>query len=427
MAECQHGTGTRSTDAGDIMMTLDEARALLDEMAHALAPREVALADAVGRRLTRPVESDINLPPTDVSAMDGYATQSAEIDGQSRLPVAFEVAAGSSVRDLPRGAVARIFTGAPIPSGADTVVPQEQSRATEDGNVVLETCREGAHVRHQGEVVGFGVELAPSGAWVTPAMVSVLAACGASQLEVVPKPRIGIVVTGAEVVDATTTPGPGQIRDSNGPLLEALAASAAFDTPPMWRVDDTSDELAAGISEALSASDLVLTTGGVSVGDYDLVPKVVSDLGGDVVFHRLRVKPGKPVFAARIGNSWLIGLPGNPLAVLAGWRLIAWPLAAVLGGERCALREEPATLALEAPAPTPKSRTELRPALAARVNGSPTVTVLPWKGSHDVLAAARANALVRLEPDESYPKGASVPCYALPSGHVVFDSPGREW
>lgn len=408
-----------------MMIALDQARAVLKERVAPLAPIEVALGHALGCVLTCSPFSDVDLPPHDVSAMDGYAVRSVDLGHGEPLPVVMEVSAGAQVHRLPLRSAARIFTGASVRFGADTVVPQEEAVVRSDGCVTLEHAPLGANVRRRGEAVGCGAELAPVGSRVTPAMIALLTACGASRVLVVPKPRISVVVTGAELVDASCAPGPGQVRDSNGPLLAALASATGFAAPSLRRTDDSAHALGAAISTALEVADLVLTTGGVSVGDYDLVPDVVRELGGEVVFHRVRVKPGKPILAATFGPKWLIGLPGNPLAVLAGWRLFVWPLAAALGGCQGAFNEAPVWGELVAPASTPMGRTELRPARLRWHSGRARVTVLDWKGSHDVRAAAAADALARLEPGTTYVEGAQVPCYVLPTGGVWPDGANR--
>ncbi len=399
-----------------MMIELDQARALLSNRAVPLASVKVPLCRALGCRVARRPISDVDLPPADVSAMDGYALRAADLEPGEPLPVAFEIAAGAAPGVLPPASVARIFTGASLPRGADTVVQQEQATVQGDGRVLLQAAPIGRHIRRRGEVVALGAELAPVGYTVTPAMISLLASGGASCVEVVPKPRLAVVVTGAELVDVSESPGPGRIRDSNGPLLEALAAASGLDVASRGRVEDSLGGLKDAISSALEAADLVLTTGGVSVGDYDLVPDVVRELGGDVVFHRVRVKPGKPILAARFGLKWLVGLPGNPLAVLAGWRVFVWPLAAALAGSPNAFSEAPGCAVLTAAAATPKSRTELRPARLERRNGEIHAIVLGWKGSHDVWSAANADAMVRLEPGLTYTAGSTVEWYGLPSG-----------
>ncbi len=399
-----------------MMIELDPARALLSSQAVPLAPVALPLSRALGCRVARCPVSDVDLPPADVSAMDGYAVRAADLEPGETLPVAFEIAAGEVPEALPPASAARIFTGASLPPGADAVVQQEEATVQGDGRILLQPVQAGRHVRRRGEVVALGAEIAPAGVTVTPAMISLLASCGASHVEVLPKPRLAVVITGAELVDISESPGPGRIRDSNGPLLEALAAASGLDVASRVRAEDSVGALEDAISSALESADLVLTTGGVSVGDFDLVPDVVRALGGEVVFHRVRVKPGKPVLAARFGPKWLVGLPGNPLAVLAGWSVFAWPLAAALAGKASAFSEAPARAVLTAATARPKSRTELRPARLERRSGQVHATVLDWKGSHDVFSAAGAEGLVRFEPGLTYPAGCTVDWYELPSG-----------
>lgn len=388
------------------MISLDDARRMLAEEARPLAPITTELSSALGCRLARAPVSDVDLPPCDVSAMDGYAVRACDLESGGALPVSSEAVAGEAPGTLAAAAAARIFTGAPLPAGGDTVVPQEQADLGDDDRVVLEKLPVGSHIRRRGEIVALGAKLAAPGDTVTPAMVCLLAACGASRVEVRPRPRVSVVVTGGELVDAGSKPGPGQIRDSNGPLLRALVAASGFDTTSIGRVGDSLTSLRKAIAEAMDGSDLVLTTGGVSVGDYDLVPETVKTLGGNVVFHRVRVKPGKPILAARCGATWIIGLPGNPLAVLTGWRLFGWPLAEALAGYGTAFDEVPEERELGTATSTPKNRTEIRPATLDPRPGRASVNVLDWKGSHDVRTAARGHCLVRLEPGVQYPAGA---------------------
>lgn len=400
------------------MIPLDQARRSLADSAQRFSPTSVAIQNSLGCILASVVTSRVDLPPADVSAMDGYAARFSDIRSNKSLPVAFEVAAGRGTRDLAPGAAARIFTGAPLPGGSDTIIPQEDAETLADGTVDLHAPHMGAHVRRQGEVIAVGTEIASPGAQITPAAIASFAACGVSEVEVVPRPRIAAIVTGDEIVPAGQPTGSGQIRDSNGPLLAALAKAAGLEPPELDCAGDTAEALVSSISRALSHADLVLTTGGVSVGDYDLVPEVVRQLGGEVLFHRVRMKPGKPIFVASVGEKWLIGLPGNPLAVLTGWRLFVWPLVATLSGAKSAFEESPIAACLETPVQAPRSRTEFRPALLTQRGASATVKDLGWKGSHDVRTAAEATALARFEPGESYSTDSVVPCFPLSSGGI---------
>jgi len=395
------------------MITIDDARAAIAAAARPLPPRRVPLADALGCRLAAPVAAAVDLPPADVSAMDGYAVRRADLAGGAPLPVAFEIPAGSVPPPLPEGAAARIFTGAFLPEGADTVVEQELAEVADDGAVRLQPLLAGSNVRRRGELFAVGRELGRPGDVVTPQRLALLAAAGAAALTVIPRPRVTVISTGSELAASGTAPGPGQILDSNGPLLDALARAAGLAPPRTLRAADRRQDLRNQLESALAGADLVVTTGGVSVGDYDLVPGVADELGGRVLFHRVNQKPGKPVLAARIADAWLVGLPGNPLAVRTGWRLYALPLLRALAGDPDPFGEKPVAAELTAPAENPGRRTVLRPARLHRDGGRTRVTILDWKGSHDVVAGAAADALARLEPGARLTAGDTVPCYPL--------------
>lgn len=391
------------------MLTLDEARSLLEDRAEPLPPVEVDLADALGCRIARSTVSDVSLPPGDVSAMDGYAARYRDLEAGAPLPVSFEITAGSVPPPLPRGASARIFTGAVLPEGADTVVPQELATVSDDGRVVLDRLDRGAHVRRRGEVLASGQQLASEGDVLNPQRIALLAAGGAHRVRVVARPSVSVVITGSELVPVSAVPGPGQIRNTNGPLLDALVRDGGLEAPAQLTAADLEGELAEALGTALGGADLVLTSGGVSVGDYDLVPDTVRSLGGEVIFHRVAVKPGKPVFAARAGRKWLLGLPGNPVSVLVSWWLFGRPLAAALAGDPGAFDGGFVVAELEEPLVVRGGRVELRPAV---LTGS-RVRVLAWKGSHDLVAAAAANSLARLEARREYDAGDEVSCLPI--------------
>lgn len=395
------------------MLTIDEARALLAAQVEPLNPIQVPLQEALGSRLAAPAVADVDLPFADLSAMDGYAVRATDLEAGVPLPVAFEIPAGVVPEPLPGGSAARIFTGAPLPDGADTVVQQEIAKLGADGCVRLARCSPGTHVRHRGEVVAAGSLLLPAGLQITPTNVALLAAGTGGHLSVFRKPDLAVISTGSELAFEGRRPLPGQIRDANWPLLDACVRSHGFAPPTHRRVDDAEGALERAFADALGEADLVVSTGGVSVGDHDLVPDVVASLGGRIVFHRVAQKPGKPMLAARFSSRWLVGLPGNPLAVLVGWRLYVLPLLRALGGDTAAFDEIPLRAALTTAVANREERTHLRPADLDSGTDGPQVTVRPWKGSHDLIAGAGANALVRLEPGIELPAGSTVACYAL--------------
>lgn len=399
------------------MLILHEARERIAAAVRPLAGRTVPLHAALGARLAEDAVADTALPLTNVSAMDGYALRVTDLAAGTALPVAFTLPAGVAPAALPAGAAARIFTGAALPDGADAVVAQEDAIVVDDGRVRLAdtaALAAGENVRAAGELFRAGATVARAGDLLTPQRLALLAAAGVAQPRVVPPPRVAVLLTGRELVPAGVTPRPGQVRDSNGVLLAALAHEAGFACAAPRTVTDEPDALRAALEDALGTADLVVTSGGVSVGDFDHVPRVLDALGAETLVHGVAIKPGKPVLVARVGERWVVGLPGNPLACLVAWRLFVRPLGAALGGDAAALREEPRTARLAHAARNAGGRTLLRPAIISYDDSLLRVTIVPWQGSHDVVAGASAGAIAVLEPRADLAVDAPVGVYPLP-------------
>lgn len=395
------------------MLTLAAARELLSAEARPLPAARVRLEHALGCRLAEVPRADIDLPPADVSVMDGYAVRTADVVAGGPLPVVAEVRAEQPPTPLAPGAAVRVFTGARIPPGADAVIPQEQATRHPDGTVELALAEPGAYVRRQGELCRAGAALADLADEVTPQLVALLAAAGAGQVRIVPRARVAVLSTGSELVLPDERPGPGQIRDSNGPMLAALARRTGFPVTLMSHAPDEPGALRAALERALSNADLVLTSGGVSVSDYDLVPQTLERIGARIIFHRVDIKPGKPILVARRGPAWFVGLPGNPMSALVGWRLFGRPLAQTLSGVPDALDEKPETGMLARPTTNDGTRTILAPAQLQPGLARPTVHLVEWKGSHDVVAVSRASILAQLDAGVRLSAGDPVPFYRL--------------
>lgn len=395
------------------MISLDFARALLAENVRPLPPVAVDLNEALGCRLAESPRADVDLPLADVSAMDGYAVRAADLGSDAPLKIAFEVPTGAPVEALPAGCAARIFTGATLPAGADTVVEQELAEVQADGRVRLEALPAGSNVRYRGELFSAGATLANEGDRITPARLGVLSAGGASRVRVFPSPRVAVVMTGSELVAVDQPPSPGMIRDSNGPMLLALARRAGFCVTPQIQAADEVGDLKRALLQAGEQADLVVSCGGVSVGDYDLVPRALAELGGKVLFHKVSIKPGKPVLAARLGEAWLLGLPGNAVSSVVCWRLFAWPVGEALAGDPRAFEESPEPARLSEAVHNHDDRLLLLPARFSPDRPEARVIGLSWKGSHDLPTAADANALLVLEPGAEYSPGQLVRCYRL--------------
>lgn len=316
--------------------TVDEARTLILAAFAPLPPVSIPLDAALGLVLAETVVAGEDLPPFANAAMDGFAVRAADTAGAApagpvRLRVAGAVAAGAGAAPLPAvgaGTAIRIMTGAPLPPGADAVVRFEE---TDDGRdepgsvAVRHAAVSGSNVRPAGEDVAAGTVVLLPGARLFPAEIGLLAALGRTTVLIHPRPRVAILTTGDELVPPGVLPGPGQIRDSNGPALAALVRQAGGEPLDLGIARDTTADLRARLAgAAASGADLILTVGGVSVGDYDLVKEVLR-ADGRVDLWRVRIKPGKPLAFGRLGGLPLIGLPGNPVAAIVAFHQFVRP------------------------------------------------------------------------------------------------------
>ncbi|MBI4913734.1 MAG: molybdopterin molybdotransferase MoeA [Acidobacteria bacterium] len=291
----------------------DALKALLD-CAGPLPVRREPLGEALGLAAAEDLLSGERVPPFDNSAMDGYALQAGT--GLRRLEVAGDLAAGDVWPELPPGKALRIMTGAPIPAGADAVVPLEETRSGPGWVELLRVPAPGAHIRRAGEDVAPGTCLVAKGQALRPADLGVLASVGLAELPVRAPARVAVLTTGNELVPFTETPGPGRIRDANLPALCAQARALGAVPLPFPRVADDPRAVEAALREALEAADLVLTTGGVSVGDRDFVKPVLERIGAEQVFWKVAQKPGQPLGLWTWRGKPVVGLPGNPVPAL---------------------------------------------------------------------------------------------------------------
>ena len=389
-----------------------------------LAPGELALQDADGAVLAQDVTAACPLPPFDNSALDGYAVLAADVAAATpehpvTLPVSGEIPAGDTTRhDLPPGTCIRIMTGAPLPSGADAVVPVEWTdadRADGTGRVAISRPAEPGHaIRRTGGDAVPGDLLLTAGTRLGPVQLALLAAAGRDIVSVRPRPRVTVMSTGNELIEPGRPVTPGQIWESNSRMLAAAAQQAGYLARRHPIVPDDKAAVLAAIEEALADTDLLVTTGGVSMGgEHDVVKAALHDLG-TVAFRKIAMQPGMPQGFGVVGpdSTPIFTLPGNPVSAYVSFQLFVRPAVGVLQGidpER--LGADRATLA--APVRSPAGRKSfLRGVLDSSAG---TVAPVSGQSSHQLASLARANALIVVpESVTEVPEGADVDLLVLP-------------
>ncbi len=375
------------------LLPIDEALAIV--LARAPQPTlvRVPIGDAQGMVLAVDLCADRDQPPFDRSAMDGIALGSVDASAGALLAIVGTSAAGVPFGgELRSGTCIRIFTGAVVPGAADCVVPVEQVTFEGDTCKLAVSGRPGQHVARQGSEVRQGGVVVAAGSVLTAARLGVAAAFGHAEVAVARRPRAVVLPTGDELVAVDVAPGPGQIRDSNRYALAEILRRGGAETLHMPVAGDSADDLHRALSAALRAADLVVTCGGVSAGDLDLVAPALRELGAEIHFHKIAIKPGKPLLFATVGDKVVLGLPGNPVSAAVCATLYAMPLLAAMQGQ-AATGWHLAGVPLSAPLPAAGLRDEIVPLVAKSLAGRMTMTPVATAGSADVFAFSRATHL----------------------------------
>jgi molybdopterin molybdotransferase len=383
------------------MLTIEEAVVLVREHARPLVPCCRSLLDGLGCVLAEDVAADGDEPPFDKALVDGYAVRAADLaEADGRLRVGETILAGQTpTRSLGPREAAAIMTGAPLPLGADAVLMHERTRVI-DGDILSDEIDvpAGRNRLVRGQVYRAGDFVLRRGSRLSPASLGLLASVGRPRVMVIPRPRVAIVSTGDELVQPEQTPGPGQIRNSNAVMLQALAVLRGASAQILPIARDESSELKRVLKEGLS-SDVLLITGGVSAGQRDLVPAALAELGVTRIFHKVRLKPGKPLWFGTLpgqgdrAGTLVFGLPGNPVSGLVGFLLFVGPALHLLTGQSDSL-PEPVEARLGGTFTHRGERPTYHPArwLERQRDRSPGVLEpLPWAGSADLLAVAQAD------------------------------------
>lgn len=407
-------------------LSVEEARELVFRRVRRLGAERVALLDALGRVLAEDIVSDIDVAPFDNSAMDGYAVRAADLAGASELsPITLRVVERIAAGDFPAVAVrpgeaSRIMTGAPMPEGADAVVMVEYTEGRDAGGgaggtvVVMREVREGENVRRKAEEVAAGDVVLEAGEVVGPAAVGLLASTGHAEVAVYRRPRVAVLSTGSELVEVAETPGPGKIRNSNSYSLAAQVAAAGGVPVRYPVVPDDPGATRSAFERAAAETDFIVTSGGVSVGDFDYVKPVLEELG-ELEFCKVAMRPGNPQTLGSIAGVPFFGLPGNPTSTFVGFEVFVRPALRSMQG--FAELDRPRTTARLAHDVRKKQdrRYYLRARLERVENGDGYEVALSGSQSSALLTAAhRGNCLMVLpEGEGSFAAGTEVECVRL--------------
>jgi molybdopterin molybdotransferase len=400
--------------------TLVLERARVQAQRLAATPRQteqVQLLDAIHRVLAAPIRADRDLPPFHRSTRDGYAVQAAALSAGDWLPIAGILRAGepAPTQPLNSGTALEIMTGAPVPEGADAVVMLEHVEIS-NGRIRLSEGRKlrpGSHIVPAGSEAHSGDSLVPAGTRLAATHIAALAAVGSAHVEVFPKPRVAILATGDELVEIASTPQSHQIRNSNSYSLAAQVALAGGEPVRLRIAGDNLDDLRRQLDQAQQDSDLLLLSGGVSAGKYDLVEQALAERGATFHFTGVRIQPGKPTVFGELPSKTssaapfpFFGLPGNPVSTMVTFLLFAAPVLRALAGETdAAPRFAQATLTA---AESPADITRFLPAHLDANWDHATVRRIPWQGSGDLAATAQSNCFVVLPPDTAVQANTTV-------------------
>ncbi len=385
------------------MLSFTEARQKVIAVAEAMRrepARETAdIGGTCGRILAEAIVTDRDYPPFDRSTRDGIAVRASDATPGATLHSIGEIKAGSGFdRVVGPGECVQIMTGAAVPAGADAVVMFEYTRAAGNRVTLERGAERGQNIVPRGSEARGGRELLAPGTRLGYAEMALAAQVGRSRVSVFERPRVAILSTGDEVVDIAAAPGPLQIRNSNGLALETLVGLAGGVAVPLGNAPDEKGELRRRIERGLQADILVLS-GGVSMGRYDLVEAVLADLGAEIYFDGVAMRPGKPAVFGRCGGTPVFGLPGNPVSTMVTFELFVTPAIDVLGG------------ALPRPLPVFRARlakdvhergeiAHFLPARVDRMNDELQVTALDWRGSGDIVTVGQANAFLMIPAEK---------------------------
>lgn len=405
------------------MLSVSQGLQLIIETVARLPPREIDLSESLGAVLARDILSDIDSPPFDKSMMDGYAVRAADLSRpRAKLRVVGELTAGRvDQRGLEAGEAIRIMTGAPIPSGADAVVRFEDAdfdAATQSVSFRGAGATAGSNIIRRGTSMRAGERVLPAGRIIRAQEIAALAELGQARVTCYPQPSLAVLATGDELVPVAQSPGPGQIRNSNGPMLTAQAVRRGCGCRVLGIAPDEPEELRRLIREGLAA-DILCLSGGVSAGKLDLVPSALQECGVREVFHKAELKPGKPIWYGALDARqssdgrphFVFGLPGNPVSSMVCFELFVRTAINVLAGVEPSL-PQPVRARMAAEHRHRDERPTYFPSRLEWTPDGPRVAPVNWKGSSDIRSTVDADAMTLFPPGERlYAVGDEVDVY----------------
>jgi molybdopterin molybdotransferase len=386
------------------MITFEQALKTILDNAAAASPKTVKIEDSVGLILREDVRSALAMPPFDKSAVDGYAVRVSDLAGAPKeLKCAGLIQAGdASRREVRKNECVKIMTGAPMPARADGVVMVEDTDRRGNFVTFLKTVGKGDNLCLRGEDIRRGQVILSRGTEISSSHIAVLAASGRSSVKAIARPTVAILNTGGEIVPPGARLAKGRIYNSNGPMLEALLKADGITPLPVRIVKDSVSALKAAIKKNLKA-DIVLISGGVSMGDYDLVPAVLRGLGVRGIFHKVKMKPGKPLFFGKKGGTLVFGIPGNPVSNFLAYRVFIRPAILKMSGCADYAPEFKSGVSGNCFRPDPNRRHFALVKIAGR-EGLPRLTAISNNGSADILALARSDGFMMVEEGKTVKK-----------------------
>ena len=391
------------------MLDFDSARDQLIAAALPIPRTEmVSLTEGLGRTLSSPITSPIDVPGFDNSAMDGYALRIANINKMpDRFPVVQRIAAGQTGKPLGPNEAARIFTGAPVPQGTNVVVPQEHTQAADDHIQLTQQVVTSQHIRRRGEDIEAGAVIIAAGTRLTPAHLALAASVGVSTLNVYARLKVAILFTGDELTEPGQPLAPGAIYNSNRYAIRALLEKLGCEVTDLGIVRDSSQATRDALQQASTLADVIVTCGGVSVGEEDHVKAAVQALG-ELNLWQIAMKPGKPLAYGKVGQSDFIGLPGNPVSAFVTFVLMARPfLLKRMGVTKVDTPSIPAIAGFDWPKPD-RRREFLRAGFDRNEQGASVLNIWPNQGSGVMSSVAWADGLVDVPPNTVIKKGDTV-------------------